>query len=134
RPAVARTRARWSGRARARDRDRNSTGEASRKLDDQSNAVACPAALREIVAARALEESGACHVDVRPRPVAGELAQELGGQDRRALPEVRRVLEVGEGRVDVAAIARMKGKGPGMVAALFGRVQDLLQPVLVIGK
>ena len=62
-------------------------------------------ALAQVVTARTLEEGRAGDVGVRPGPLAGELLQELGGEHRRALTQVGRVLDVGEGRVDVAAVA-----------------------------
>ena len=56
-----------------------------------------PPRCAEVVAARALEEGRAGDVDVRPRPLAGEL---LAGTRRRApgraWPQVGRVLHVGE--------------------------------------
>src|SRR6059058_226146 len=73
-----------------------------------------------------------CRVDVRPRSLACELAEELRGQHRGALPQVRGVLEIGEGRVDVAAIARMEWKRPGVIAAGLRRGKDLLLPALVV--
>ena len=52
------------------------------ELRDQAYAVAGAARDPVVVAARALEETGARHVDVRPRPLAGELLEELRGEHR----------------------------------------------------
>src|SRR6266702_4983917 len=56
--------------------------ELRRELGDQPDAVAGAAGLRQVVPARAVEERWAGNVEVRPRPVAGELLQELGGEHR----------------------------------------------------
>src|SRR5205085_5761843 len=82
-----------------------SSREAFSQRGEQPYAVSRPAGHAQVVAARAVEEAGAGHVDVRPRPVARELAQELGRERGASLPQPRAVLHVGIGGVDVAAIA-----------------------------
>ena len=46
----------------------------------------------------------------------------------RALPQVGRVLHVGERRVDVAAVARVERERPGVVAARLGRARGSASP------
>src|SRR5207244_9571390 len=76
------TRERSSGRAPALLSRRSSTAEPRRELGDEPNTVAGAAGLRQVVAARAVEKRGAGDVEMRPRPFAGELLQELGGERR----------------------------------------------------
>ena len=103
-----------------------------RELGDQAHAVAGAAGLPEVVAARAVEEGGAGDVEVRPRPLARELLEELGGEHRRALAQVRRVLHVGVCRLDVAPVARVEREPPQVVAARLAGVEDLLGPGVVV--
>jgi hypothetical protein len=71
---------------------------------------------------------------VRPGALAGELLQELGREHRRALPQIARVLDVGEGRVDVAAVARMHRPRPGVIPARLSGGNDLVPPPVVVGE
>ena len=102
--------------------------EACRKLDDQPHAVARAALVEGVVRALAPDERWAGDVEMRPRPVARELAQELGREHRAALAELGAVLHVGEVGVDVAAVARVEREAPGEVAARLRGGVDAAQP------
>src|SRR5215216_848197 len=81
-------------------------GQACAELDEHADAVAArPAA--DGVAAIVVEKRGPEHVDMRPRPLAGEALEEGPGGDA----------EVGDPRVEQAVVARVQGPRPGKVAA-----------------
>ena len=68
---------------------RGRDGEPRRELDEHAHAVAArPGADR--VAAVVVEQRGPEHVDVRPRPLAGEALEERRGDDRIAVRPARR--------------------------------------------
>ena len=69
---------------------------------------------------------------MRPRPVARELAQELGRVDRDALAADGVVLEVGEVGLDELAEARVHRPRPGVVAARLAGRDDLVAPGVVV--
>ena len=102
------------------------------ELRDQAYAVAGAARHAVVVAARALEETGARHVDVRPRPLARELLEELRREHGRALAQRRAVLHVGERGVDVAPVARVQRERPDEVAAALAGGDDPVAPVVVV--
>src|SRR3712207_1553182 len=68
-------------------------GEARGDLDEQAHAVAARAGA-EGVAAVVVQQRRAEHVDVRPRPLAGEALEEGSGRDRIAIGPPRRVAQV----------------------------------------
>src|SRR5207248_6701057 len=111
RPSSPRTRGRYGGSALARRWARNSA-EHPAELGDEPDPVAGAAGHTQVVAAGALEERGAGHVDVGPRSVTRELVQELGGERGGGLAQRRAVLHVGERRVDVAAVPRVQRERP----------------------
>src|SRR5207247_9952229 len=100
-------------------------------LGDQPHAVAAAAGLPQVVAAGAVEEGGPGDVEVRPRPLAGELLQELGREHGPALAQVRRVLHVLIRRLDVAPVARMEWKTPDVVAARLACSRDRVAPRVI---
>ena len=71
---------------------------------------------------------------MRPRALARELLEELGGQHGHASPEDRGVLHVGERRVDVAPEAFVERHRPGVVAACFPGRDDLVPPGGVVAE
>src|SRR5207244_1841897 len=73
------------GLGREVDVHRCPLGKAGGELDDQPNSISGAPALREVVAARALQERGAGDVGVRPRALACELLEERGREDRARL-------------------------------------------------
>ena len=87
-----------------------------------------------VVVPPALEVGRSGDVEVRPRALADELLQEVGGIERRALAESGRVLHVRERGLDVAPVGVVEGEGPGVVAARLTGHAHLLQPVLVVGE
>ena len=71
---------------------------------------------------------------MRPGPVARELLQERGGDDREAEALARGVAQVGHGRVDQRPVARMQRPRPGEIAAGVARVDDGVAPRVVVGE
>jgi len=69
---------------------------------------------------------------VRPGALAHELLQERGRKGGRGLPQIGRVLEIGERGVDVAPVAGVERELPGVVAARLAGGHDLLTPVVVV--
>src|SRR5205085_4942860 len=126
-----RTRARCGAAALAR-RSARSSREARGELCDQADAVPGSTGHPVVVAARSLEKAGPGHVDVRPGPVARELLEELCGEHRRPLSQVRAVLQIGECGVDVAPVTRMEGECPDEVAAPLARCDDAVPPGVVV--
>ena len=104
--------------------------QARGELDQHAHAVAGRAAA-ERVAAILVEQRRAEHVDVGPRPVAGELRQERRGDDRKAEALARGVAQVGDRRVDQRPIAPVKRPRPGEVAAGVAGLHDGVAPRLV---
>ena len=91
---------------------RRSRGE----LHDQADAVAGPARLREIVAARRAQEGRAGDVQVGPWPLPGELLEQLGGGLGPPASGTARIAHVGEGRVDHPPVPRIHRHRPRPVA------------------
>ena len=104
-----------------------------RQLGDQADAVAGAARLR-----RGSRRASASRKPVPAMsrcahgPSPANSSQELGREDRRACAQHRRVLHVGERRVDVAAVARVQRQRPGVVAARLAGGDDLVAPLVVV--
>jgi len=89
----------------ARDRDRVQWRGCCASIDDQANAVPVPPRASGNRRAERSRNPEARHVDVRPGPLAGELAEELAARTGDLAGD-RTVLQVGERRVDVAPVTR----------------------------
>src|SRR5206468_9139233 len=74
------------------------------------------------------------NVEVRPWAFAGELAQELSGEDGAGLTQLRAVLHVGEVRIDVTAVTRMEREAPSMVPARLRGGVDMRCEFVVVRK
>ena len=98
------------------------------ELDEHADAVAArPRADR--VAAIVVEQRGAEHVDVRPRPLAGEALEEGRGGDRIPVGPPRGVAQIGDPRVEQAAVAPVQRPRPREVAGGVAGVDDRVAPV-----
>src|SRR5579884_2760490 len=103
------------------------------EVDDEPDAVACAALVERVVRTGAPEVRRA-DVEVRPRPLAGELAQELRCEDRAPLAQLRGVLQVREARVDVAPVPRVQREAADELAARPRRALDRLGQRFVVAE
>ena len=114
-------------------RRRSGGGDARGDLHEQAHAVAAgPGAER--VAAVVVEERRAEHVDVGPRPPAGEALEEGGSRDRIAIGAPGRVAQVRDLRLEQAVVAGVQRPGPREVPNGDARVDDRVAPVVVVAE
>src|SRR5215212_3146604 len=129
--AVRAPRSTCDGDAIAVTAERSGCGERSRQLDEETHAEAA-AALGGVGAARLVRRP--CDVQVHPRHLAGELAQELRGDDRAGLARLVDVDDVRGLALEQVGVVGVQRQPPGELARAHAGVGHRLRPRVVVGE